>query len=79
MIAERASCTTAAGCQSFKQIVQQEILIPLGLSETTYPTGITYDGVHTNATWNDYGALSDFTYPSPAIPNTAGGHDFNRW
>jgi hypothetical protein len=84
MILEKASCASASGCRSFDEILQQEILTPLGLSETTYPTGTTYDGAHTNATWNQYGVLTDFTHPSPVIPNTAGAmistvHDQLDW
>jgi CubicO group peptidase (beta-lactamase class C family) len=72
MIAEKASCNTSTGCKTIDKIINENIVAKLGLTDTTFPTSNAYVGPHTNATWNMYGTLTDFTNATPAVPNSAG-------
>jgi CubicO group peptidase (beta-lactamase class C family) len=72
MIAEKVSCNTSSGCQTIGTIINDNVVALRGLTDTTYPTDNTYDGAHTNTTWNIYGTLTDFTDSTPSVPNAAG-------
>ncbi|EXJ16187.1 serine hydrolase [Imhoffiella purpurea] len=72
IIAEAASCE-AGDCKSIEELITERVIEPLGLTDTLYPTGTEWGSdQHTNGTWNDYGDLTDFTFTTPSVPNSAG-------
>lgn len=72
IIAEAASCE-AGNCRDIGTLITDEVIVPLNLDNTLYPTGTEWGTQqHTNGTWNYYGVLSDFTETTPSVPNSAG-------
>ncbi|MFD2113430.1 serine hydrolase [Thiorhodococcus fuscus] len=84
IIAEAASCETGH-CRTIAELITERVVEPLGLTNTLYPTGTEWGSdQHTNGTWNAYGELTDFTFTTPSVPNSAGAmisniHDQLDW
>lgn len=72
IVAEAASCETG-DCRSIGELITERVIEPLGLTNTLYPTGTEWGtDQHTNGNWNQGGVVSDFTFTTPSVPNSAG-------
>ncbi|WP_176439211.1 serine hydrolase [Puniceibacterium sediminis] len=72
IIAEAASCQ-AGNCRDIGQLITDEVITPLNLTDTLYPIGTEWGTTqHTNGTWDYYGTLTDFSETTPSVPNSAG-------
>lgn len=72
IIAEAASCQ-AGDCRDIGQLITEEVVEPLNLTNTLYPVGTEWGtDQHTNGTWVQNELVSDFTETTPSVPNSAG-------
>ena len=73
LIAERASCKLAAGCQSIAELIDKLIIQPLGLKATEFPTTDQFSAdAHSDGVFPYGDALIDFTHVDPSVPWAAG-------
>jgi len=71
LIAERASCSTASGCQTIETMVNS-LTAGLGLSSITFPTTSAFTGPYAQNGMLSNGVTYDMTGSNPMVPWAAG-------